>query len=756
MMITHTGDIREFNRLQVAMDIVVVGAGPAGLSAAIAAARQGAQVALVTDRPVLGGSASSEVRVGPGGAANIRFNRFARETGLIQEMFLELRHRAQGAGKWRWFNFDELYFDLVLREPNIRLFLNTTVRACETRSGAIFRCTATQLRSETEIEFQAKYFIDCSGDGTLGFLAGAHSRMGREAKSEFGEALAPEVADDQTMGATLLFTSKIATHPVKWQAPPWAIKITELPSLIEPEKSIHRGMGKMPDGTFYGFWWVEYGGHLDSIHDDNEITLHLRRLVYGIWDHIKNSGKFAGVEAHDINWVGYLPGKRETRRLMGPYLATANDFLQQKPFDDAIGHCGWALDIHPPKGYLDEEPACVHTNLPGVSDIPFRILYSRNISNLLFAGRDVSCTHQALGTLRLIMTTAVMGQAVGTAAQLCLERGITPAALSEQAMPELQRRLMRRDQSLIGRTLMEPEDLSRKAKVAASSVCPAEMTEPDNLHLLSERYGMILPIMTPEVTHLRFWLKATRPEKVTLRFFENDGKPENYRWCGEFDQVTVDIAADGWASFPVNLAKSVQGVARGKKLLVAFDPNEHVFIRSAQEALPGVLCVKFARKNELPAYETPYDDVPFLPCFQIDPPQALFRADHVNDGHIRPHGLPHLWVSKKIENREPAWIRLDFASTEKISRVELVFNSDLDDHGLKPDLRTVSDGLARTYELRCSSPGQPERRLLFVEENHQRFAIHVFEPVEASAVTLLVHESWGSRRAEVFDFRVYR
>ena len=140
----------------------------------------------------------------------------------------------------------------------------------------------------------------------------------------------------------------------------------------------------MPDGSFYGFWGLEYGGTLDSIHDDDEVIRHLRKLIYGVWDYIKNSGEYAYVENHEINWIGYLPAKRESRRLLGPYIATSNDFLAQKEFEDKIGYAGWPIDIHPPKGYQTMEPGCTHEFLPGISDIPYRCLYSRNISNLAF------------------------------------------------------------------------------------------------------------------------------------------------------------------------------------------------------------------------------------------------------------------------------------------------------------------------------------------------------------------------------------
>ena len=187
---------REFTRRAVAADVVVVGAGPAGICAALAAARGGAKTILISDRPVLGGSASSEVRVTPSGADAAPWNRFARETGIMEELSLRLAHKTELSGIWRWLYYDEMYFDLVYAEPNLEFFLNTTIyaTACD-HAGHIASVEGIQLRAEVIYTFMGKQFIDCSGDGTVGFLAGADYRVGRENKAEFGETHAPDEAD---------------------------------------------------------------------------------------------------------------------------------------------------------------------------------------------------------------------------------------------------------------------------------------------------------------------------------------------------------------------------------------------------------------------------------------------------------------------------------------------------------------------------------------------------------------------------------
>ncbi len=372
--LTQTDRALQLQRVHT--DVVVAGAGVAGISVALAAARKGMRVVLINDRPILGGAASSEIRVGPGGATHSPFNRYARETGIIEEIFNHIQYKAQQTGTWTWPDFDEVYFDLVLQEKNIQLFLNTTIyRVNSDEEMNITSIEGIMLRAEKCIIFEGNLFVDCTGDGTVGYLAGADYRMGREGKEETQELYAPDEPDEGTMGASLLFTTMYKTSPVTYQAPSWAIKFDELPSFGRLQRSI----SKLPDGTICGFWWMEYGGQLHSIYDDDKVQLNLRRLVYGIWDYIKNSGDFSGVDNQAIDWIGYLPGKRESRRLMGDYVVTVHDFLQQRHFDDSIGYTGWPIDVHPPEGYRSLEEGCTHYYIPGITDIPMRALYSRNI-----------------------------------------------------------------------------------------------------------------------------------------------------------------------------------------------------------------------------------------------------------------------------------------------------------------------------------------------------------------------------------------
>lgn len=749
-MIRQEGDPsgRAFAWVEKTYDVVVVGAGPAGICAALAAARGGARTALVTDRPVLGGSASSEVRVTPSGADSAPWNRFARETGIMEEISLRLVEKTVHSGIWRWLYYDELYFDQVYAEPNLDFFLNTSIYRTDCHpDGRIASVEGVQLRSEKILTFHGTFFVDCSGDGTVGFLAGADYRIGRESKDEYDEAHAPATADRGTMGATLLFSSVDRGHPVPYTPPAWALDVSELPTLIDPDKGVGRNFYRQPDAcSFYGLWWAEYGGDIDSIHDDDQVMWHCRQLVYGLWDYIKNSGKFKDVESQEIDWIAYLPGKRESRRLLGPYIATAHDFLEQRSFPDTIGHCGWPIDIHPPHGYRDPEPACTHDQTPGVIDIPFRILYSRNVPNLLFAGRNISVSHEGLGTLRVIATTAVMGQAVGEAVAYCLEQDLLPQDLPAAHMPELQRRLVRNDQSIIGYRLLEADDLSRTAWPTASSVAPCELPRTDHWRALNERLGLIVPCPDQTVASISFHLEAREPDEAILDVYASD-RAENYRFAKLLATVTRPVHERAWVDFDLGVEPG-----EGQKLLCVFRCNPNIHLGVACDRLTGVLGIYAQNVPEL-GYRNSFWSLPHTPSFRLDPAPALFGPEQAINGYIRPHGLPNCWASAGIDVGQPEWLDLAFAEADTIASAEVVFNSDLNvrRHNFAG---SMYPSLVRDYDLVAQTADGPvvlER----VRENSQRFRRHRFAPVLASGLRLVVYRTWGSPRAEVFDLRVY-
>jgi hypothetical protein len=358
----------------IASDIVVVGGGLAGVSAAVAAARLGASVSLITNRPVLGGNSSSEVRVWVVGATAHGHQRFARETGIMGELFLENQYRNAEGNPYYW---DQVVLDLVRAEPNLTLHLNTDVRQLRmhetARTGeaaAIASVTGWTMGSEIETTFTAPIFLDCTGDGLVGHLAGAPYRIGREARSEHGESWAPEQADGELLGNSIFFYTKDTGRPSKYVAPSIAKDIATTPILRN--RVIRTG----DNGCDY--WWIEWGGELDTVSDNERIRDELWSVVFGIWDHVKNSGDF-DADTLSLEWVGSVPGKREYRRFVGDYTLTQNDIVEQREFDDAVAFGGWSIDLHPVQGVYSDTasrtarstpPRCRTSCSPAVTSRP--------------------------------------------------------------------------------------------------------------------------------------------------------------------------------------------------------------------------------------------------------------------------------------------------------------------------------------------------------------------------------------------------
>ena len=438
-------------------DVLVAGGGMSGVCAAIAAARHGALVILVQDRSRLGGNSSSEVRMHIVGA-NWHKNRPGwREGGILEELRLDdaVNNRQRCRELW-----DLLLYDRVVAEPNITLLLDSTLHGARVVSGRITEAFVRCESTEHDYRITAKIFCDCTGDSRLAVEAGAEIRRGRESRADLNESLAPDQPDLETLGSSILFTARKHDGPMPFKAPAWARRITR--------NELQRRTIKSWE---YGYWWIEWGGHLDTIGDNPRIRHELLAIVLGIWDYIKNSGDLPGTAEWALDWVGMIPGKRESRRVIGDHLLTQHDLVQGGNFEDAVAIGGWPMDDHPPGGFDSV------SNSPGsqvatrdVFGIPLRALYSRNISNLMMAGRNISASHVAFTSTRVMGTCSVMGQAVGTAAAVCIRDRISPRDLagSPTQLAALRQTLLRDDQTLKNVRNEDPLDLARAASVTAS------------------------------------------------------------------------------------------------------------------------------------------------------------------------------------------------------------------------------------------------------------------------------------------------
>lgn len=436
-------------------DLLVAGGGLSGVCAALAAARNGARVVLVQDRSVLGGNASSEIKMHIVGADCHGNKPGTRESGIMEELRLEDAYRNPAGCYSQW---DLLLYEKVMLEPNIRLLLDTDVIGVEMDGATIKSARAVRHSTEDEFVITAKFFADCTGDGRLGFEAGADYHVGREAKTDYNESLGLEVADKQTLGSSILLTGRKFETPQPFVSPSWVRR-------FKKEDFRLRGIPSYE----YGYWWFEWGGHYDTLKDNAEIRHELLRITLGVWDYIKNSGNHPDSANWGLEWVGAIPGKRESRRFHGPFRLSQDDVLQPAGFDDTVAYGGWYIDTHPPMGVdAPDEPPCTQHHFKHLFPIPLRCYHSRNIANLFFAGRNISATHIAFASTRVMGTCAAGGQAIGTAAALwLLENTSDIRALSTpDRVRALQQRLLRDDAFLLG---LRNEDAADHARAATAS-----------------------------------------------------------------------------------------------------------------------------------------------------------------------------------------------------------------------------------------------------------------------------------------------
>ena len=413
--------------LQYKADLCVVGGGLAGMCAAIAAARHGAKVVLMQERPVLGGNASGEIRMWVCGAQG----KNVRETGILEELAMENLWRNPCKLYPIW---DSVLWDAVKREENVTLLLNCSCMDAEMDSDDhIAAVTGWQMTTQAFCRVEAALFADCSGDSILAPLTGAHYRWGREAASEFGEDVSVTVEDKKTMGMSCLIQAHKGTEPVTFTPPAFAKKLT-------PDDVRYRRPNMKSSSENY--WYLELGGFGDSIADTEVVRDELVALAYGMWDYIKNSGTYEDAAYWQLDFLGFLPGKRESRRMMGKYLMTQNDITADRPFEDVVAFGGWPLDDHDPAGfYYDGHPNTSYQT-PSPYAIPYRVLYSENIENLYFAGRNISMTHAAMSSSRVMATCALLGQAAGTAAAIARKHDTTPHGVYTDHLTELQDTLL--------------------------------------------------------------------------------------------------------------------------------------------------------------------------------------------------------------------------------------------------------------------------------------------------------------------------
>lgn len=740
---------------RIESDLTVAGAGIAGICAAVAAAREGLRVVLVNDRSVLGGNASSEIGIPMNGASHQGLNAsiYAREGGLSEEIRLRMEAYNRGGGYDCLALLDAVYFDMIYEEKNITLLLNTGIFSCDVENGKICRCLARHAVSNVVFELVSPMYIDATGNGVLAFEAGAHYTKGREGKGDFHERKAPDEADSCTMGNTFYFETIDCGRKVTFTPPAFARNVKNMDFI----KNINR------PGYYRGLsvkgahWSFEYGGQMDIIYDSEDIDLELRRLVYGIWDYIKNSGKYPEAENYALKRVYAKSGARESRRFLGDYVLTQNDIEEKRSFEDAVCVGGWPMDVHAPGGIYDPAPATDFIPVTGMYQIPFRCLYSRDIDNLMFAGRDVSVSHIALGSTRVMATCGCMGQAVGTAAACCKELQTTPRKLASDHCRMLQDRLVRADQTILG--YVDSGRLTDCFTASADSEKRFENTEIFLRRRLDMNLGLALMMETDRLESISVWLRNTTDVDQILGYviLEGDHRetflPERRT---QRRDCTVPAGFSGWMSLRTDAQTGRDG-----KIYLVLEVNEALEVGMCRESLTGAVTLRLFPEGNCGTCN--HDSVPLVPetgyryldhrynreeniafCGLI-PEQRLYSAEKVLSPHGRPYGQPNVWIGEK---GFPAVLTLTAKQQVKAGHLAFTFDTDL----TKEPLDGLPDCLARDFDVTVIyRNASGERSVVWqVRDNWRRHVVFELEGDEILQVRLSILRSWGADAAGVY------
>ena len=473
------------------VDFCVVGGGIAGMCAAVTAARHGLRVAIIQDRPMMGGNASSEIRVPICGAQGLN----NRETGILEEISLENSFRNPFSNYSIW---DSILYAKVRFEPNITLLLNSTCNQLEMSGNRIRSVKVWQLTTETWHTVEAELFADCSGDSILAPLSGAEFRIGRESDREFGEDAAPTTPDHKHQGMSVLINAREYDTPQTFIPPAWAYSY---PTEEDMPKRFHNIRKDY-------FWWIDIGGERDTINDAEKLRDELLKIAFGVWDHVKNHCTKFDAGNLALDWLGFLPGKRESRRYSGDHVLTMSDVRAGGKFEDVVAYGGFPMDEHDPAGFYNRELGTIYHPTPSPFGIPYRCLYSRNIENLFFAGRNISATHLAMSSSRVMATGAIMAQAVGVAAYLAVRDSLTPRGVAEKNVSELQQVLMD-DDCFIPSLVRDIPALSRSANLTASEGDPVPLRNGHDRPVGTEDNGITISC--------EGWVQYTFEKPETIR-----------------------------------------------------------------------------------------------------------------------------------------------------------------------------------------------------------------------------------------------
>lgn len=728
-------------RLEV--DVVVAGGGVAGICAALAASREGVSVAFVTGPALLGGNASPEIFVPVEGAAIGRFHDSLRETGVLDEVWT----RAMELADWHQAATE------FLEATTIKLLRGFWVEGVE--KAAANRISTLQARDPLSgklVEIAAQVYLDCTGDATLGALAGADYVVGRETQDEYGETLAlPSQADKKTLSSSMMWRAEKKEAPVGFTPPPWAHR-------FESEADLPF---RDPSRLDWGHWWIAFGGEFDTIHDAEFIRDKLLTFIYGVWDFTVNRSRHSAEAAFwQLCYIPYRPGKRESRRLLGKEVLTQRYIENPGSKKDTVAYGGWSIDLHPPGGILAPQPPCLQREVRPYP-IPLRALMSRNICNLLMAGRNISCTHVAFGSTRVMATCAVEAQAVGVAAAVMVRRGLACTGISDPDYDEVQQRLLQTGAWLPDIPLHNLADRAPEAQVTASSVWATEYFD----RAVAEREAAICAQLAEAP-----WQATVPLSRSICPLFEAQGDfLEQLELLVEGEAGTtlsgalVELRPGAEVTISRKLGEYSTSLETTGRQWITFD--------TAIKAFPGRcygLLLAPVEGAALPLLE--WAPAGWHGAAAVGAELQYFRwrfglltqPKVVTAGAFAPRQVTGLWPRPDSRCYNgwrsdprlalPQWIELTFPRSVRASKISLAFDNDL----LSRHPRAAGPHrCVKRYRLVGVTSSGEERELVAVDGNKLHWRDHTFAPIELSRLRLVCEETWGDPSARVFQVRVF-
>lgn len=765
-------------------DVLVIGSGVSGYCAAIQAGRCGFKTILIEKDEVLGGNSGPNLGVGITGAD--RYNAYATESGIIQEIQEDAAwtqaytHVSSGTMPYNISRRFEAVVQEHLEKAGVQILKRHFGKQPIMDGHRVVALLAVDLAAFRVVRIDVRHVVvEASGDGHIGMLAGADFDMGTEGKDEFGERSAPLKRTNLVQGTSLVAIAHRVDHEVVFIPP------ADTPPDFHPRiwhgaisGFLHHHSGMLSGRADLKFLYItETGGHMDTIRDDGEIYEMLLKQLWAEWNHIKNGPHKEEARCWDLLWVSPKAGKRESRRFLGDYVLTQTDLEEGHCFPDDIAYGGHDLDDHRPLG---DGSDIFGYSIPPLYGIPYRCCYSRNISNMLLAGRLISATHLAHSSARIMRTGAAIGQAVGMAAALCCEHDCTPRDVYRDRFGDLQQSLLRADAAILAKPLERKPgnlvpDLARSATVTATSEVRLNDQIPGKFVPLIAHAGNVLWDWCPQLDNAEFFLKNDSHIDQQLRvtvyrtkceskwknladfhsYGRNDLRVEAFEELTAVDAV-LPAGYEGW--YRIDFQESVSigekdVCSDDDRVLIALHQNRNVSW-AVTEKMPEI-----AEMVELSHQRPEWKPLRVMGTMKLTPAPKPGEAENVINSYPRrfSRGSTNMWISNP-EQKLPQELTLSWSEPQEFDRVVLTFDNLPQRRHENPweSGKRVLDFCVRGYELSAWENGQ-WKLIAREESNYHRFRTHSFKTLISSRLRLrILNTHGGTQSARVYQINVYK